>query len=86
MDKHVDWGLLQHSGVGQDCGSTGQTIDPAPGAWFIPKFISFVPSCPRPSIALQLLNPGLTHPLILPVFQIRDTHHTYQYITGYMVT
>ena len=31
-----------------DCRSTGQVIDPAPGAWFMPKFISLAQVIPGP--------------------------------------
>ena len=31
-----------------DCRSTGQVINPAPGAWFIPKFISLNQVVPIP--------------------------------------
>ena len=46
------WGNPQHSGSALDCRSTGQAIDPAPGAWVIPTFIS-VSQVPLPSYSAE---------------------------------
>ena len=40
------WGQSWYSGSKLYCRSTGQAIDPAPGASFIPKFISFAQVVP----------------------------------------
>ena len=42
LNWNVYVGQPWHSGRTQDCRSTGQAINPAPGAWFILKFLSLV--------------------------------------------
>ena len=53
-------GKPYHSDVALSCRSTGRTINPAPGAWFISIFISLSRISPSQCI-LRLQNPGLRH-------------------------
>ena len=46
-------GQLYHSSSMLDCRSTGRVINPASGAWFIPKFITLAQVVPWASTALQ---------------------------------
>ena len=41
-------GVAAAQGHGPDYSLTGRVIDPAPGAWFIPKFISLAQVVPGP--------------------------------------
>ena len=50
-----------HSGIMLDCRSTGEAIDPTPGAWFIPKFILLAQVIPGPVLALYCAYCGLKH-------------------------
>ena len=47
---HSTWCI----GSALDCCLTGRALNPAAGVWFITKFISFSPGCPRPGIALTV--------------------------------
>ena len=53
-----------------DCWSTGQVIDPAPGAWFITKFISFTQVVPGP--VLQVQNHSLKHHFISYYWHLKE--------------
>ena len=53
-------GHLWYSSSALDCWSTDQAIDPAPGAWFMTKFL-ISPGCSPPSIVLQVHNLGLKY-------------------------
>ena len=71
----VAWQLVQKSDDGGAvgvhstvvrCWSTGQAIDPVPGACFIAKFISLAQAVPGQVYSLTVQNRGLKHQSFVP--------------------
>ena len=47
-ESYIDRGHPSYTGIGLDCWSTSRAIVPAPGTWFIAKFISSAQVVPDP--------------------------------------
>ena len=64
IQLHKKLGQSQHNGSVLDCRSTGRGIDPMPGAWIIPKFISLAQIAPIPCSAELKLKTSFIHSFI----------------------